>query len=240
MGTKDVLAQQLVSAVKLIERQHMLIINQRSHITGHLSDLNSTKTDIKLQGEIIKATKMERIDIYDEVVKRLSTAVKSSVETGIGKTYSEVVKSSLSGNSTIPKETIKSFAKEIDLEKELSRNIMIFGLSEVKNEKLDERVTEIFENLGEKPRVKSIRLGKHAHMSQARPVKVSLPLSCDIVERLLARSQNLRRGEKFREVYLSADRTPEQRIKHKELVSKLKEKRLQEPQKRHYIKSGII
>ena len=45
IGVKDVLARQVVSALELIEHEHMLIANQRGQITTHLTKLNSTKDD---------------------------------------------------------------------------------------------------------------------------------------------------------------------------------------------------
>ena len=72
---KDVLAKQLVSSLKLIK--HMLIANQRGQITTHLVELNSTKDDIsRMQQQVISATKVERIDIDDQIVERLPTAVQ--------------------------------------------------------------------------------------------------------------------------------------------------------------------
>ena len=106
VGVKDMVAKHLVSALQLIERQHMLIANQNGQIRQHLADLNTTKSEIiRLQGEVIRNAKVERIDIDDEIVDCLSTAVQSSVETGITRTYSEVAKSSvenLSANAVIP------------------------------------------------------------------------------------------------------------------------------------------
>ena len=56
---KGVLAKQLVGALELIERQHMLIANKKGQITTHLTELNSTKDDvIRLQQQVISATKM--------------------------------------------------------------------------------------------------------------------------------------------------------------------------------------
>ena len=63
--------------------------------------------------------KVERIDIDDEIVDCLSTAVQSSVDTGITRMYGEVSKSSnknFSASTVIPKDTIKIVAKEIALE----------------------------------------------------------------------------------------------------------------------------
>ena len=108
-----------------------------------------------------------------EIVDRLSTAVQSSVEARIWKTYSDVAKSSLPSSPVIPKETIKTVAKKIAAKGEMCRNIMIFGLPEDENEKIDDKVTEIFEQLGEKPRTEARRLGKKQASTAFRPVKVS-------------------------------------------------------------------
>ena len=219
------MAKQLVNALGLIERQRMFIANQRGQITTHLAELNSTKDDIiRLQQQVISATKVERIDIDDQIVEHLSTAVQSSVETGISKTYSDVMKSSVvSTSAVIPRDTIKSVAQEIAVEEELSRNIMVFGLTEDDDEQLDEMVTEIFQQLGEKLRADSIRLGKKTSNSAARPVEVSLS-SSNFVHQILSKSKNRRRSDKFKTVFLSPDRTFDERIQHKELVNQLKKK----------------
>ena len=55
----------------------MFIANQRGQITSHLAELNSTKDDIsRMQQQVISATKVERIDIDDQIVERLPTAVQ--------------------------------------------------------------------------------------------------------------------------------------------------------------------
>ena len=54
----------------------------------------------------------------------------------------------MSTSAVIPKETLKTVAKDITAEEEMSRNIMVFRSSEDENERLDEKVTEIFEHLG--------------------------------------------------------------------------------------------
>ena len=68
---------------------------------------------------------------------------------------------------------------------------MVFGLSEYENERLDEEVMEIFEQLGNKPRIKSRRLGKNKLSSDIRPVKVLLS-SSNVVQQILANSRKLR------------------------------------------------
>ena len=94
-GVKDAIAAQIVNDLQLIERQHMLIVNQ---IAEHLTDFNFFKTyiiRIYAQLILISESKIERKDIDDEIVDRLSTAVQNSAESGISKTYSEVAHSSV-------------------------------------------------------------------------------------------------------------------------------------------------
>ena len=222
----------------------MFIVNQRGQISTHLSDLNASKSDIiRLQGELLRQSKVEHIDIDDEIVDRLSTAVQNSVESGISKTYSEVAESSVKNatclSPVIPKETLKSVAKELAVEEELGRNIMVFGLPEEDDEQLSNKVSEVFEHLEQKPKFEASRLGKKRSDSATRPVKVSLSSSF-IVQQILSKSKNLRVNDKFRTVFLSPDRTLEQRTQHKELVDQLKIKKTQEPQKRHFIKGGNV
>ena len=71
----DAIAYQLVNTLQLIERQHMLIANQKEQINTNLSELNSAKNEIiSLQGELIRTSKVERFDIDDEIFDRLLTA----------------------------------------------------------------------------------------------------------------------------------------------------------------------
>ena len=71
----DAIANQLVNTLQLIERQHMLIANQKEQINTNLSELNSAKNEIiSLQGELIRTSKVERFDIDDEIFDRLLTA----------------------------------------------------------------------------------------------------------------------------------------------------------------------
>ena len=49
-----------------------------------------------------------------------------------------------SGPRVIPKETLKSVEKELAAEKEISCNIMVFGLPETENEKLYIKFCKVF------------------------------------------------------------------------------------------------
>ena len=152
----------------------------------------------------------------------------------------DAVKSGSINNSTAPVSTssLKSVAKQIVVEEELCKNVMVFGLCEDDNEEICTRVSEVFESLGEKPRVEASRLGKKSKAA-IRPVKVTFS-SSTIVQQILRKSANLCKSEKFKNVYLSPDRTPEERAQHKELVLELKRRTEAEKDKKLFIRGGKI
>lgn len=233
---KDVLASNLEKALALIERQHMLIINQRVHVSAYQSDI------MKLQSDLIDAQKKSIEQFQNSVTrikKELSETVQDTVKTSVTKSYSEVVQAQAANSPVLENETIKSVAKQIVAEEELSRNIVVFGLKEDSNEELSQKVGEIFEHLGEKPKLEASRLGKKSVQATVRPVKVTLS-SSTCVKLILSKARQLRSSEKFRTVFLSPDRTLEERSKHKELVAELKQKIIQEPHVKHFIREGKI
>ena len=151
-----------------------------------------------------------------------------------------MVKSGSMNNSTGPisENTIKSVAKQIVVEEELSRNVIVFGLCEVESEDICAKVTEVFESLGEKSRVEASRLGKKSG-SATGPVKATLS-SSTIVQQILKKSSKLSRTDKFRTVYLAPDRTVEKRAQHKELVVELRRRTEAEKDKKLFIRGGKI
>ena len=76
---------------------------------------------------------------------------------------------------------------------------MVFGLCDDENEDLNQKICELFEHLGEKPKIEARRLGKKSTTAAARPVKLTLSRST-IVQQMLSKSK------KHKTVFLSADR----------------------------------
>ena len=93
--------------------------------------------------------------------------------------------------------------------------------------------------IGEKPRTESIRVGKKKPGSVGRPVKVTFSSSV-IVNQILSKARRLRTVDKYKAVFISPDRSPEQRDKQRLLVQELKKRTLDEPGKRHFIKGGSV
>ena len=115
---------------------------------------------------------------------------------------------------------------------------MVFGLPESGDESLFEKISEVFQQLQEKPRYEATRLGK-IKSETVRPVKVILS-STTATEQILSKSRKLRESDKHKTVFLSRDRTSEERSKHRELVVELKRRTIEEPQKRPFIKAGEV
>ena len=99
----------------------------------------------------------------------------------------------------------------------------------------------MFEDLGEKLRFQAKRLGKRrsGDSQKVSPVKVSL-LSSAIVTKLLGKGRNLRRSDKQELVFVSPDKTPEERAEHRKLVIDMEKKAKEEPGKQHFIRREKI
>ena len=100
----------------------------------------------------------------------------------------------------------------------------------------------MFGQINEKPHFEAVRVGnKTADKARPRPVKVSLGNSW-AVHQILIKAKELRLSQYHKTVYISPDRSPEERAVHKELVQKLREKVREEtdPEKRYFIRSGRI
>ena len=228
IGNKGDLNVKFLQAMQLIERQHNMIINQRVHMSQHQSRMIELQDQvISLQERLLTAneglSKARKVseDFKTEIVNTFQKEVSS-----VKQSFSDVVKSGSLKTSaaTISTESIKSVAKQIALEEELSRNIMVFGLCEEENEDICSKVSDVLESLGEKPRVEACRIGKKSP-SATRPVKVSLS-SSSIVQQILKNSSKLSGTEKFKRVFLAPDRTAEERAHRKELVLELMKQKL--------------
>ena len=92
-------------------------------------------------------------------VKEEIASVQSAVQTEIRSSWSEVVAKS-SGQAITTETKLKEAVKSAVAEEDKSKNVMIFGKSEVPNEDVAATVAEIMQDTNEKPRiVECIRVG---------------------------------------------------------------------------------
>ena len=117
---------------------------------------------------------------------------------------------------------------------------MLFGLKEEINETLSNKVGKVFVSVGEKPSFLALRVGKKS-ASKARPVKVTLTGNGS-VNKILMKARRLRTVEAYKSVFLSPDRSPDERTQHsyRQLILNLKQNVAQQPDKKHFIRQGQI
>ena len=140
--------------------------------------------------------------------------------------------------TVISPDVLKKVVQAAVEEEDRSKNIMFFGLDEEKNETLSNRVDEVFVSVGEKPSFVASRVGKKSG-SKPRPVKVTLTGNSSI-HLILAKAKRLRTVDKFKSVFLSPDRSPDERAQHRNLILELKQRIIEQPDKKHFIKDRHI
>eukprot|EP00116_Pleurobrachia_bachei_P013608 sb/3473870/ len=120
-----------------------------------------------------------------------------------------------------------------------SANLMVYGLVESDNSTDTDKLKELFQHLDEAPVLSEVsRLGRRSD-ERVRPVRVVLR-SRETARTILAKSAQLRDSETFQSVYISPDRTVEERTERRDLVAKLREKRELEPEKVFRIRRGSV
>ena len=242
--TKEMLAKKLSSVLNIINRQNEYITHLEKQCQNLKSEVIINQgAVIDLQKELIASKSVQLTDLKTTVADMVESVQQEakSAQQSLTKSFSDALKSGNVANAStvISKDTLKKVAKEIVVEEELSKNIMVFGLQEGENEELSSKVEQVFQSLGEKPCFEAARLGKKSN-STVRPVKVNLRSSAT-VQQILKKSSLLCKIEQFKTVFLSPDRTAEQRAQQKELVQELKQKRTEAGNgKKFFIKGGII
>ncbi len=184
----------------------------------------SQKTVIQLQTELIK----EKDDKLKSFKDTVSTEVKS---------YANALSDSCA--KALAPSKIETAVKKIKDSEDRSRNLMIHGLTEKENEDLKSTVIDLFSGLGEKPMFSiPCRIGI-ADGGKVRPVKIALT-STTVVTGLLRKSHLLRHMEGYSKVYISPDRTKEERTMRKELVDDLRSMRKEKPNLKFAIRNGKV
>ena len=267
--TRDVLANRLCEALKLIDgcQKKIVMLKDSFDQLDETSNINYDET-VKLAKELehVKGkAATEVVDLQREVVTlqrdllaekdrqltELRTSVVESVETTVKegfKSYRDVLQESCKAPSSKLQADLKTVVKSVVEEEDRSRSFMLFGLQEETGEDVSGKVGDVLLQLNLKPKVDVSRIGSGVQStSQAqdsadkkpRPVKVTVASSA-IVKEVLSRAKYLKNCSGFRGVYISPDRSVEQRAEHRKLVAELKQKLVDQPGKRHFIKGNTV
>ena len=230
--TKAMLCDWMETLVDILDNYCSPLLFSATKLQDEIDQLKDEKiadqnTVIKLQGQLLEK-KSEDL-----------TSVQATVQSEL-KTWSSVVKNSCS-KALAPKK-MKAALKRASEEEDRSQNLVIYGLPEKSEEILEKRVLEVLENVDEKPRIVSCcRMGRTVSNGgpAVKPIKFTLSGS-DHVRRVLSKARKLREVEGYDSVYISPDRSAEQRAALRKLVLEVKQKRELEPQRVHVIRNNKI
>lgn len=227
--TKEQMSEWLYTAFYLLDRCCLPLMGLATKQTTQIQQLQSEK--IRDQEKIIQLQN-QLIENKDEEIKVVKETVVSEL-----KSYSSVVQESCS--AALAPQKIVSAVKQVNQDADRNRNIVVFGISEDENEKPEQKIHAILDKLDEKPQISGcVRLG-HIKPGVVRPIRFRVR-SQDIVYQILRKASALRNLEDCKKVFLSPDRTIEERISRKQLVDQLREKRSADPNNNYVIRKGEV
>ena len=239
---KDKCVEWIVELCDTLRRSRMLFLGATKQIDELQRDvIRDQKLTIKLQNEVIKCKEVQINGMQQSVqseIENLKSEVKDTFHSEI-RSYSDIVKKSANSTADLVPENIQKMMKKVVADDDRSKNLMVFGLEESDDETLRESAIDVLATLDEKPKLESVRRIGVSRSGYRRPVKIAFR-SSEIVRQILIKSTKLKNMDKYKSVFLAPDRCPEERIKHRELVLKLKERRTEDNSQRFVIRGGQI
>ena len=204
--------------------------------------LEEKKKVIELQSNVIEL-QSKVIEKRDKELTSLTTAVEKEMKSVQNvvleemKTYSSALSKTCAA-ALAPKK-IRAAVKTVSDKEDRTRNVVIYGLEESNEESLEEEVANVLKQIEEKPVIRDCcRVGIRKPDSK-RPIKFTLR-SSDMVNQILRKAKILRTKEGYNSIYISPDRTVEERRAYKKLLEELHSKRITDSSKVHYIKNNKI
>ena len=230
--SKDVLAKHLFDVFQCIKNYSDVFPTARIEIENMKSELiKSQKSVIQLQGELLSLKDKEpaKTAVKAAEVSPVQAESKSN-NSAVSKRRRKLSRSQ--SVITIPTQNLRKmvhFAEE-----DRSKNIVIFGLQEDVEEKLKEKIGDMFDHMEEKLRFVAARVGDKS-TDKGRPVKVVLG-SPGTANRILVKAKDLRLSEQYKTVFISPDRSPEEHAEHNAMVLNLKKRVKEDPNERYFMR----
>lgn len=219
------------------------LVNQNEAVVKHLlAVIDKFKSEallaqqkiIKLQDKLLDKKNEEINSFKQDCTQTVQETVKEEI-----RSFSEVLKSAPQ-TPAVCEEKLKLVVKSAIEEDDKGKNLIIHGLKEEEKEKLQSKVTPILEVLGaSKAKVEVCRIGKKSTTKSVRPVKVVFASNSQ-ARLVLSKAKQLKDTAAYKSVFLSPDRTLEERVAHQKLIIKLKEERARDKTSRHFIRNGKI
>ena len=235
--SRKVLISWLATAMDVMDRvvtqfeDAMELDSKLEYMNGEFTRALKEKDDcqkkvIQLQAEVIE----QKNDQLKNFQKTVSAEVKS---------YASVLSNSCA--LALAPAKIETAVKKIKESEDRSRNLMIHGLAENDkgSEDLKSKVVDVLSRLGENPMFSIPQRVGILNGQKVRPVKIAFT-SATVVTGLLRKSHLLRTADGYSSVYISPDRSMEERTVRKELVNVLRRKRNEKPDLKFAIRDGKV
>ena len=213
-----------------------------------------SRTVLRSAAEKLDQQKSEQIKTQNELIQCKSgklTSVKETVKTEM-KLFTDVVKNNTVASEISPAK-IKMAVKSAITEDDRSKNFIIFGAPE-ELECEEQEMSELslvgdilgFMKFKERPNITNIeRVGVKKSDSTRRPIKVTMR-DPEIVREMLSRAKVLKSVDvegynfKYNKLYLSPDRSQDERISRQKLVQEMKERIKKDSSKKYYIRNNKV
>ena len=230
-----------------------------------LLKLSSAKIELcKSAGGQIDRLKTERIQVQQTVIdlqqkqmQQVQETVKSSVQTSV-KTEMNLWSDVVQRNTKSAAPSVKSVQKAVRTaveENVRSNNFIIYGAEEEEPDEhgieRDNVTSQLFNEIDAFPTTRVLtvtRIGPVKPLGETettrprcRPIKVTLA-SPEAMKFVMSKAKKLKQNpyKEYQNIYLSPDRSREERAAHKSLVAQLKQKITDDPKKYHIIRDGKI
>ena len=236
--TKDILAKILLEGYQTVYSHRDTFESTRVGVEKLKSELIAAQRSIvRLQQQLLDFQE-KLLKTQTEQLQGMTTVVDTAVDKGM-RSYSQALSRTIKDSvPVLSEQTLKKVVKEAVSDDDRSRNVIVFGLTEEKSEVLDSKITDLFNDIEEKPSFEAVRIGEQSDETN-RPVKIRLRNS-ETVHRLLQKAKNLRKSATYRTVYIQPDRSPQERAKHRELVAEMRRRASEDPESYFFIFSGEI
>ena len=233
---KDALGELLSDSLTFNSKQNDMLRDLRNGAAVMKKQIiDAQDTVIQLQKELLESKNQQLQMLQNTVKSSVAETVKAEFVT-----YSAAVQKNRPPSPALAPETLKSVVKKVAEEEDRSRSLMVFGLPEEGDEQLRDKVSAVFQEFGEKPRLEASRLGeKKENSTRVRPVRVTL-YNTATAKQILAKTKALKKTARYSSVFITPDRSPEQREVHRQLVQELKRRTADKPTERHYISGGKV
>ncbi len=197
--------------------------------------LQEKQTVIDLQAKLIEKGD-EELTSFKTSVQNEVKSVQSVLQTEM-KSYSSAVKKTCA--AALAPQKISAAVKSAASKEERNSNVIIYGVKENDGEVLVEEVIRVLSEIEEKPAIRDCCRVGVKRTSAPRPIKFTLS-SSDMVNQVLRKAKQLRTKEGYRIIYISPDRSVEERRAFKKLWEELLTKRKIESDKVHFIRNNKI